>query len=158
MKRGFKLGILCLFCLLLTGCEPIHFYYNYEDLSETVVAIELINYDNPEAEMVADNFSRAKHLDFDFDYMGTIEVMAADDFDAFFQDISDQTILNHVRHKDSPVGLCIRVVYESGDFDIISSRYIGRFNDEGGFVEFMGIFDAGLYFDLINQYFTIQID
>jgi len=151
MKKRTKVLILLLACFALTACSPIHFYYAYEDLRENVVEIELIMYDNTQVREVR-NFRT--HPNFDFGRVEHVQILENEHVEAFLQYISDEMILNHLRHDDSPNGKSVILRFHNGDFDVISERYIGRFNSAGEFVQYMGIFDSRNHFvNILDLFF-----
>jgi len=58
---------------------------------------------------------------------------------------------------DSPQGICIRLLYENGDFEVISYnvQYSGSFDADGNVKRFIG---TGIDAELINKYFNTQIN
>lgn len=58
----------------LVACDPNSYYYNYEDLKDSVVAVELIRYDNADAKTLFEN--RDGVIAFDFTKMELIETLA----------------------------------------------------------------------------------
>lgn len=49
MKKICILLFLSLISLSLTACDPEHYQFDYEELKNSVVKVELINYNNPNA-------------------------------------------------------------------------------------------------------------
>jgi len=156
MKKLRTILVVFLCCFVFTACEPSGFSYNYDDLSGNVVTIELINYDNPKAKMVADHLSTARHLNFDFgkeEYIATLEEELHEDF---LESISGKMILNHVNHFNSPNELCVKISYTNGDFDIVSDSYIGRFDSTGKFKDYMGVFNQQEDRQAVYEYFDVK--
>jgi len=142
-KRVLIIGICCL-CLVLAACEPIMNIYEYDDFSNHAVDVELIYYNNPRARTIRDLLGNARHSNFNFNKMKKIKMMKEEKHTDFYKFMSDEIIFNHVSHKNSPNGICIKVNHSNGGFDIISPSYIGRFDSKGKSVKFMGTIDSSV--------------
>jgi len=148
--KALSVFLICLTFTSCVGCSPISFVYEYEELSDNVAVVELIYYDNLRTRPVRDYNN---HPNFDFDKMEYIATIQGEMREEFLKTISNTLILNHVSHQNSPNGICVKIIYEDGYFDIVSSGYIGRFDSDGEFIEYMGTFNAGLrpfYLFIIN--------
>ena len=157
-KRIVGAGIV-LFCLLLGACTtPIDFFYDYTELRDNVIRIELIYYDNDQVAEVRENFwGNARHLNFDFDRVEHIEIMSEEHFEQFLSEISTTWgIVSFVQQYNSPHGIAILMHYENGDFDIITEDYVGRFNNDGSFIEYMG--KSRNLENLIAYFFETQVE
>lgn len=140
MKKLLALLSVCVMCLTFTACEPIWSEYEYSDLQDTVADIEIINYDNPKSRPVSYILAKSRNPNFKFNKMTLIETLNEEDCKSFLEDISDKTIGDFVRRYNSPNGVCFKVNYKNGDFDIISEKYIGRFSSTGKFLKYIGVF------------------
>ena len=177
MKNGFKvlltsaklalIGVIAAACFTLTACDPSHFYFEEEDLSD-VVSIELINYDNPKqkefSSWVPDHSSDLKP--FDESKVTVLETLDESEIPDFTAKLCEPIILYWYFAYDSPNGICIKLTYSTGDFLIVWSDYqngwfggyIGKFTSEGEVKEFYGSFASlGSYTYLVNNYFETQI-
>ncbi len=65
-----------------TGCDPVSYFYNYEDLCKNVTSVELINYDNADAKELFERRDRVKA--FDFSKMDSIDTLSEENKEAFF--------------------------------------------------------------------------
>lgn len=151
---------ICLFALLLvlTACEPKMFHYDYHELKESVVKVEYIYYDNPNAVQYNEDFAGKKYklLPFDFEKMEIRGVLSEEKLDDFFQVISGYEIMMHWVHSDSPQGNCIRMIYDNGDFEIISEgAYTGSFYANGEVKRFVG---RGVFLsdEFLSKWFDLQ--
>ena len=158
MKKRLTL-VLFLFItsIGLSSCDPLTFRYKYIELKNRVIAVELINYNNPQAK---DLFERADLiLPFDFAKMEIIDVLDEKFFDSFFLDFSEIMFMEYWRHFDSPNGVSIRLIYDSSDFEIISSFkdcYAGSFDSSGNVKRFIGgLMGAQDFLDLIEDFFHL---
>ena len=158
-KAVFLLAFLVIsFCLAV--CTPFNYFYDYDELTDSVIKVELINYRNEKKpKLLFDGLNRA--LPFDFNKMEIIEVLPKEKTEAFLKDLAE--ILIHFRHyhHDSPNGICVRLVYENGDFEVVTSsqgNFAARFDSEGN-IKSSGIGSRGTsYLDnTINKHFQTQM-
>ena len=144
------------------------YHFNYEDLTENVVSVELINYNNPDAKILTYHYGSqdSKLLSFVFEEMTVLEALDAEHFDDFFQQLSQVEILYEWYSYNSPKDICIRLVCENGDFEVLSCDYknhsfygyIGRYNTNGDVIEYIGTFEGLPDFEnLINTFFTTEL-
>lgn len=150
--------IVNLFCM--SACEGIAPYpFQFE---EEVIRVELIDYENSDAKELScptifHHIDQSEILAFDFNKMTVIETLSQESLDEFLGE-SDFTesgvfLTDPDRYLDSPQGLCLRIVYASGSFEIISydELYAGSFYADGSVKRFIGICLGGE--ELINKYF-----
>ena len=154
------LSCICLVSLLflLTACDPGMFQYDYDELKESVVRVEYIYYDNPNAKRLNEFFVDKKDrlLPFDFDKMEIREVLPDEKLNDFLKDLCECYIMMHWVHSDSPKGNCIRVIYNNGDFEIITNRageYVGSFYSTGEVKRFIG---DGVGNSIFSKWFNVQ--
>ena len=158
MKKIQLLSLL-LVSLVLFACEYIgepaqHTYY-YEDLAESVISIELINYNNPDAKTI-----RGKpdiFMPFDFDKMEIIEVLPEAKHEDFLKQFSDYSYWYFDKHLDSPKGLGIRLIHKNGNFDLVCrSNYSALFDKNGIVIKFIGSGLDHSFTDFTNKYFDTK--
>lgn len=158
MKKTFLFTILLIVMLGLTACDPANFSYKYEELKDSVVRIELINYNNPDVNELFEK--RDMVISFDFDKVEIIETLDTGKFEDFLLDLSKINFLEYWRHSDSPKGKSVRIVYESNEFEVISYEvvYTGKFDADGKVKRFVGgLSGNGDFISLVNKYFSAQI-
>lgn len=153
MKRVSVFLFLCFICFNLAACnDPSPVTYPYEELKESVVRVELIDYDSSEIRP------------FDFGRMEVIEVLDEERLDDFFLDLSEVTMWNRP-NPGAQAGICIRIVFDNGDFEVMTCNntdheiisYLARFDSDGKLIKLIGSIEVKHEFvDLINHYFTIQ--
>ena len=154
-------------CFGLTACDPAHFSYKYEDLSGNVSRVELIRYDNPEAVQINSYFTQRGLRAFDFNKMEIVEVLNEDEMVVFFVDLAGIELWNMWGHPNSPAGICIRLVYENDEFEVLSYHTIDsghhsllmRYDKKGKIVKYIGSFyqkDNAL--GVVNDYFMTKIE
>ncbi len=155
MKKVTLCILLLVMIMSLTACDPNIFQFDFEELKNSVIAIDLINYDNPNAKELFDK--RDKVISFDFNKMEILESLPAEKMEDFLFELSELTFMTVWEHLDSPQGKCIRLVYSNGDFEILACdvQYSGSFDSTGKVKRFIG---SGLYYPkLINKYFETQV-
>lgn len=165
-KRLKKIGIsfILLLGFMLVSCvmDPESFYYNYDELKEDVVAVELINYDS-EAVRIK---SREEILPFNFHKMEVIETLELDQLEGFFLELSK--IHFHkpdrlTRYYNTASGLSIRMIYSSGNFVVMccnkKTNFVTMFDSDGNLgeytIKFTGISN---FTDLVNNNFITKIE
>ncbi len=147
MRRIFhvfcSLVILCCF----SACDPSPFSFDYEELVQTVESVELIRYDNPEAKEYL-NIKKSELCPFDFEKMEILQTLPeAAEEDFLYSFVIGTSAAVGGRVMDSPSGLCIRLVYENGSFEVFSADregdskgypYAGSFFENGKVNRFIG--------------------
>lgn len=150
MRRIFhvfcSLVILCCF----SACDPTnHNIYEYDELVRESERVELIWYNNLEAKEYL-NIKKSELRPFDFEKMDLLETLPEEKKNSFLFSLADMTKMffkKGGRVMDSPSGLCIRLVYKSGDFEIFVADdekdspgycYAGSFFENGEVKRFIG--------------------
>ena len=152
------LFIINVFCL--SACEGIA-SYSFE-FEEEGVGVELIYYNNLDAKEITlssiyHHIDYSEILDFDFSKMTVLETLSKDCLDDFVNETYfyelGPFVTDPPRYLDSPKGLCLRIIYQSGSFEIISHDefYAGSFYADGSVRRFIGICLVGE--KLISEYF-----
>lgn len=161
------LCLLAVFCL--TACDPGDYTFDQEEYIGKVISVELIEYDNPNVTIIDTIDSPEKALPFDFTKMTVLETLPEEKIPSFVMDFTNGLYMGG-RASDSPVGTCIKVNKDDGDFLILGSAgegsLVGRYGHnfvcvyekEGQVKEFIGKFQSvDDLFELINQYFETQV-
>ena len=161
MKKISVIVLVIVLLLTFAACDPIEFYFDYDELKENVTRVELIYYNNPDAKELFDQ--RDKVLPFDFSKMEILEILPEKEVDGFLHDLSEHPFMMDWKHLDSPKGYCIRILYKNGDFEIMTSSARGELDDfqvySGGFYadgqvrRFIGM---GLSTKIFDKYFEIN--
>ena len=165
MKRLMNLVTIIALLFSFSACNELYFYYyDYDNLKETVVMIELIRYNNEAKEY--SNIKEEDILPFEFNKMEMIEVLSEDKMEKFWELFKNMRFVSGgrgVSFYDSPSGICIRMIYENGDFEIFTEEkqtftgdksYACSFYANGEVKKFIG---AAYYTKkLINQLFDIN--
>ena len=166
MKKIMCVVFFLLLCVSLVGCDPGSYSFDYEVLLDKVVGVELIDYENEKQK----KFSSwvPNHLPdlvpFDLSKMTLLETLDNENLDAFLKQLSEIGFLHKYYTYNSPKGICIRLLYENGNFEIISGGpsyggYVGSYSSSGEVVDFVGAFanhDSFTY--LINDYFETKLE
>ncbi len=152
------LTIICIIALLvtLTSCDPGVFQFDYDELKGSVVRVEYIYYDNPDA-IRLDEFlvnKKDKLRPFDFDKMEIYEVLSDEKLNDFFQDLSNYEFRTDWIHLDSPQGDSLRIIYQDESFEVLSvwendwsGCYSGSFDSNGNVKRFIG-------WGIVREFFT----
>jgi hypothetical protein len=162
MKRLLAILLVTFACLSLTACDPAwYFHYNSERIAE-IVAVELIDYDYPDAVEISTFLSTRRVRRFDFNRMETIETVDESMLDDFLQDLSGVEVWGGWHHSNSPFGISLRIIYRNGDFDVVSADqelpFFARFNSKGRLDRYIGMFLYSTDFaDIVNKHFETQI-
>jgi hypothetical protein len=157
-----------MFCLCFVACDPSSYHFNYDELSDNVISVELINYNNPEQKRFNSNIQNNPKLKpFSFENMIVLETLNEKDFDDFFMQLSNVYFLYKYYVFNSPKDVCIRLVYSSSDFDVLScdyennsfGGYVGKYDSKGNAIDFHGSFeDLSDFKALVNDFFETQIN
>jgi hypothetical protein len=149
---------------VLFACHPTFYSLNAEDF-ETVIRVELIYYNNPDAKTMKRN-PDITLPSFDFDKIEIIETLREERIDAFIKEFSNFSLFNVSEHLDSPQGISLRLIRENGDFMIVCCRaeYSAWLDSYGNVTYFIG---SGAYNvrdgnwrhirNFINRYFDTQL-
>ncbi len=168
MKKILILIFILALCAALTSCDPGLYYFEMSELSENVVRIDLIDYDNPDQKgfisWVPDHSDDL--LPFDESKCTRLEELDDGKGVDLLNDLSRSEILHHYYAYNSPNGISLRLTYENGDFLIVNcdsqnetyAGYIGKYSADGEVVEFYGCFSSYRYFEhLVNNYFDKKL-
>lgn len=155
-KKSVIIAISILISIGLVACDPGHYQHNLDELKEKVVRVELIWYDNLETqEWNGKKDNALKQLD--FDKMEVVEVLDEEKIYAFLTDLCEELYWYRYNSSNSPVGFCIRLMFQNGDFELICVEfsYSGIFNSSGEMIEFLGFnsWDESVngYFEMLNE-------
>ena len=167
MKRIAAIILVIATCFLSTSCDPTSFEIDIDAL-DSVVSVELIEYDNPEQKhfvsWVPDQFDEL--VPFIPARATVLEALPSEKTSDFLDAFSRTDILHTYYAYDSPKDVCLRLNYENGDFLIIWANYaadsyagyIGEYSSDGRVLSFWGSFSSLLFYkDLVNQFFTYKI-
>ena len=167
----FKVLRIVLFlslCITLPACDPNNSRLDYDALSESVVSVELIHYENPEqkhfSSWVPDQSSELQP--YDFAKESVKRILDETRISEFLTQLSEATILDKYYAFDSPNGVCLKLTYDNGDFLIIYcdsinesySGYVGEFYADGKVKRFIGSFsDYNDFESLVNDFFHFNL-
>ncbi len=160
--------VLAILLVALTACDPGHVRYDYNELTNNVVSVELIEYENPDRQKfgswVPNQMDQLKP--FDPEKVTVLETLDEERMPDFFTKLSQESILDEYYVYDSPRGICLRLTYSNGEFTILTSDYenrsflgfICRYSADGTAIEYVGSFSSLQSFqDLVNDFFEEQI-
>jgi YHS domain-containing protein len=154
--------MLLLLSLALSACVPMWHTFNDEEF-ETVIRVELINYDNPDAKIIKRN-NDIILSPFGFDKVEIIATLPEERNDAFLKEFASKSLYYSEKHLDSPQGISLRLICKNGDFMIVSrgrdinSGYSAWFDSYGNVTYFFGSgFDYRTFRDWASRYFDTQL-
>ena len=166
-KVALLIGSLLL-CLVFGACDPSSYRFDYQDLHDKAVRVELIQYDNPDQHQftfwVSDHSSDL--APFKSSQVTVLQTLDNDKKSDFLKQLSKVDILNQYYAYDSPQGICIRICYSQGDFLILNCNqeektfqgYVGTYSESGEVIDFIGSFSSyGSFESLIDDFFGITI-
>ena len=168
MKKFARFASLALICCLLCACDPGTYLIDRDALN-SVVCIELIQYENPNqkhfASWVPNQFDKlAPFISANATVLETLPTEMNSDF---LEAFSQTDILHTYYAYDSPKDICLRLLYEKGDFLIVWANYaegsfagyIGEYSKDGIVLSFWGSFSSLHYYeDLVGQFFTCNLE
>lgn len=172
--KSYRRTSLCLtvavliLCMMLTACDPNRMHYDYNDLANNVVSVELIEYENPDRvkfwSWIPDFSDKIKP--FDPEKVTVLETLDEERMPDFFTCLSEANIFDEYYVYDSPHGICLRLTYQNGDFTVFTSDYenqsyggfICAYSSDGTVKEYIGSFSSLLYFqNLVNDFFEEKV-
>jgi len=123
---------------VLTACS----YVGYLELRGDVVEIQLIHYDNPNVGPARNFLGLAsgpgRYRDFDNEMVQILEHLDTAQFESFLEAVYDEEFFGHVAARpNAPNGLIVLVMYETGEFDVISSAFTANYRADGGFESYV---------------------
>lgn len=167
MKKIAFFVALAVICCFLCSCDPDQYSIDREIL-DSVVSVELIEYENPDQEhfasWVPNQFN--KLVTFDSANVTVIETLPAEKTQDFLEEFSQADILDGYYAYNSPKDICLRLNYENGNFLIAwanyeensFSGYIGEYASDGTVLSFWGCFSSLIFYEeLVNQFFTYNM-
>ena len=167
MKKIISVLCFVLCCFMLTACDPGSFIIE-EDYLKDVIAIELIEYDNPNQKSfftwVPNQFDELKP--FDITNYRVLEELPEEKIDEFLLSFQETDILHTYYAYDSPKDICIKLNYSNSNFLIIWANYkqnvfagyIGEYLPDGTVLSFWGCFSALFYYEeLVSDFFSIEL-
>ena len=166
-KIAIYFCLLAVFCL--TACDPPDYSFDRKEYIGKVISVELIEYDYPEVKVIDTIDSPDKVLPFDFAKMTILETLPEEQIPYFVMDFTAGLYMGG-RVSNSPVGICIKVNMDDGDFLILGSagedswidgyrhRCVCVYGGDGQVKELIGSFQrSDDLIALINQYFEYKV-
>lgn len=162
MKKFVK-KLLCILLIVavlsfLTSCNKQTFQYDLDDLTANIETVNLIYYVNDNSFWYM-RMSFAKPSErieaFDFDSAVVVKTLQPNKLEAFLSQICKMVIEYNGSFFKSPQGYCLKLNYNSGDFDILGSskHFACKYNKDGTFKQFLGDSDKNLLHEIIAEYF-----
>lgn len=164
MKKATGILLVLVIILFFTACEPNYYTFDYNKLVQEVESIELIRYNNPNAKEYLD-IKEEKVQPFDFKKMEILQELSEEMLEDALQTVMQMDFFLDGRVMDSPSGLCIRMIYKNGDFEIFAADseddsllypYAGGFFEDGSVKRFIGAVVGTSCF--IDEYFPEHED
>jgi hypothetical protein len=146
-------------CKFFKNYEALGHDFKEEELKESVIRVELIDYNNPDAKEIqrSDN-----HIPFDFNKMTILEALDEAKIGDFIKSFCNYSYFYLTYHLDSPKGLGLRLVHKNGDFLLVcEADYSALFNKDGVVLEDYGSglgskISSGLK-ELVKKYFNYKM-
>ena len=144
----------------LFGCDPASHYFDLENLSDNVLSVELIEYENHDVKIVK---KTSEIFPFYFDKVEVIDTLDAEHKESFLRDLSEihfHISDNLTKYSNSATGNTLRIVYNENEFLIIcynqKSNFVVLFNADGSVGKLIIRFTNGQDFaELVKKYFDI---
>lgn len=170
MRKSIALTIsLFVIIISVTGCvwDPESYYFDYNELSNEIVSVDLVEYDNTLPQML---YGNGEILKFNFDKMNLLETLETKQIDSFIADLSKIHLFlpaDDLSYADSPIGYCIKLNCENGNFIILSSTlidgiaygHIVRYDSSGTAIGLIATnSNRSALIDLANKYFITELD
>lgn len=167
MKKLYLVILFLSFTLLFTACDPAMGPFDDFDSSDNIESIELIYYENPTQRSflswIPDYTPQLQDLD--MSNITVLETLDTNLIDDFVSQFNEAELLYKYFTFDSPKGICIRMNYENGDFEIINCEtntfagYIGKYTSDGEVIDFLASFSAYEDFEyLVTDFFETSLE
>ena len=161
MKKALCcLLILLLITILLSGCDPSHYYFKKNDYIGKIERIELVKYHNDNYKIVDSN---KETLKFDHRKVEKVETLDSENIEAFLNDFEKIIFFNLSESVNEPTGYCVIWYLKNGNFLVFSATMIkgdrvysmaSEFNSSDEFICHHADFDSmPQYEDLLKKYF-----
>ncbi len=140
MKKLF-LSISLIFCIIFSGCnygEIKHWEFNYG--YEKITQIKIIEITQ------GSNYREIEEISISF-------------AEELYNDITNLEMKNYGPNLGSPSGLCFLIVFESGEYDIISRKEPRHFKYRDGYIQAHNSWlqcDENELYDLIAKYLSYE--
>ncbi len=159
-KRFSALCLLLCVSILLCGCDPSEFYFDYQAMKADTISIELITYDNDLSNII--EVKKDSKLIFDSSKVISSKQLNENLTDDFLRDLSKITF--HLLNDSTlePVKECTKINMSDGSFVILSCTLVDKigysmvaeFDSNGNFVKHIAFFaDRPSYERMISKYF-----
>ena len=164
--KVFSLMIVLIFCLsVFSACTPPIVQFNYEELTNEIISVELLNYNGERKKVKTIN----EVAPFNINNSEEKEILSNIDTN-FFDNISKIEFWDiktvSVKIPYEPIGYCIRLNYKNSDFCIIfcatkkdSDGYSGmlKYNSANVCIDAFGyVFNSQKFYDILDNYFNIS--
>ena len=160
LKKIITLMLLCLIAFNCFACTPPN-YFDYEDMKEGVIRVELIKCAESEEQSVCYPQKEAKreYKSFDYEKMELVEVLSADKMDDFLKAYCEIKFVPAEEEMSLPEGWCVRLIL-SRSFHVISLdvKFARIYRDDGIATQLGSLNITPEYRDiLVNNFFETQI-
>lgn len=158
--------LICIFtlCFPLTACDPAVRSLDVDSITSNIVSIEMIDYDNPDQKTIFTRWSdrSSELLPFKESDCTLLQKLEEEKADAFLKALRKTEYYYEYYACNSPSGVCLKLLYENGDFLILNSDpesdlirgYIGKYSAEGEVIEFYGCFSGYHSFEKLVDIFS----
>lgn len=150
-------------CIMMTSCvwDPPSYHFDYDEMIETVVSIELVKYDNNDTDSVI--VKPDTKLKFDLSKIISSQVLEESKTNVFLFDLSKIGFLIYDTSTEEPIDECLKINLENKDFIIIccvdtsdgrEGAMVAKFNEKSEFIEHIASCGySSWYGPMIEQYF-----
>lgn len=164
MKKIYLIFFTTIMTMILVGCvtDPPTYYFNAEELIETVIKIEIVDFVNlkPEIVIVDDNTKPSINMA----NASFIKKLHNEKLNKFIEELS--TITFHIKNKsvNSPLGYTVIMYMKNQEMIVLSCTVVDGlgysmnavFTTEGEFVKHIANFaDEPKFRKLLEKYFDI---
>jgi hypothetical protein len=166
IKKILRLTLIFTFIFSCSACDYEYYLYHENIRKETRVSfIELINYNNPDAQN-----NPLEKYPFNVEYIEILEALSTDSVDGFLIELSEIGRLSSKGKNilNSPNGIGIRLTYHDNGFTLITvtvvngedSIFVGHYDASANIEGYYGISLQEMIDDFrvfVNEYFITQI-
>lgn len=146
---------------MMSGCDPITYRFDAEQLKQEAVRLELIYYENEDPKHT--EVTEDMVLIFDPEKARLVQVLEQDKMDAFIDEFSMVRFHHGDICAEEPVGYGLRIVLQNDHFLILAAKVTKRhgygmaaeFDEDCNFVKHIVTFaEASRFNGLLEKYFS----
>lgn len=164
MKKIYFLFLIIIYMISIIGCvvDPPTYYFNSDELIDTVTKIELVSFVNDNPKQVTVNEDTI--LSFNMTNATLVKELENDKIKHFIDDLSAITFHINNESVDSPIGYAVIIYIGNQEIIVLSCTIVNdigysmvaSFTEEGSFIKHIASFaDEPKFRKFLEKYFNV---